>query len=55
MSRDAEAANSSIYVIPSISADAVGYVSLYEVANVRIEAERRKGLQVSPKGSLVNR
>jgi hypothetical protein len=40
---DAEAAKLSIQVFRSISADAVGYVAWYIMANVRIVADRRKG------------
>ena len=54
-SLDADAAKSSIQMLRSVSANAVGYVSWYIVANVRIVAERRNGLQVTPKGSIVNR
>ena len=53
-SSNAEVAKSSIDVLRSMRADAVGYVSWYMLAKVRIIAERRKVLQVSTKGSLVN-
>lgn len=52
---DAEAPTSFIYVLLSIRAHATGYLSWYFMANVRMVAERRNGLHVSPKGCLVNR
>jgi hypothetical protein len=50
----AEAAKSSIYVFLSTRAHTVGNLSEYIAANRRMVADRRKGLQISPKGSLVN-
>ena len=51
----APVAKSSINMLVSTRAAAVGKVSLCMVASSRNDAERRNGLQVRPKGSRAKR